>query len=304
MHPVHFKHQSVRDLAWAISSPPLIAPVLPGCIWPRSKWYRQIYDESLPWLYLVDNDPSTLEALLNEQKDRRLGKYFETLWLYWLQHNDRYQLVEKNLQVVIDGQTLGEIDFIVFDNKTRQMLHWEVAVKFYLGVADTRIMSNWYGPNCRDRLDIKVEHLIKRQSMISQDEKVRQWLKQQGIHIDHCAVILKGRLYYPWQLKSVGIDAASSPSHGAANHEYGWWLRPDQFEQEFDQPSCFRPLINQGWLEKIPTYADDMICSKDAIIETVSNKKYRLPLHLQLCNSRYDWDRVFLVGASWPEKNT
>ncbi len=110
-----FKHQSVRDLAWAVSSPPLVSKLTDSCLWPESEWFQQLYEQSLPWLLAVDDDPAELDALIAEQKDRRLGKYFETLWLFWLRHNQPYQLIENNLQVIIDGETVGEIDFIVFD---------------------------------------------------------------------------------------------------------------------------------------------------------------------------------------------
>jgi len=198
-----FRHQCVRDLAWAIASPPLHSQVVSKapqhCVWPTSQWYQQLYDESLPWLKKLDSDPSALEALIGKQRDRRLGKYFETLWFYWLKFSPRYEIVENNVQVIIDGETLGEIDFIVFDKITRQTIHWELAVKFYLGHGDTREMKNWHGLNLRDRLDIKVDHLLHKQSMISKDRRVKQWLHRHKIKIDQCAVILKGRLYYPWQ---------------------------------------------------------------------------------------------------------
>lgn len=302
--PVQFKHQSVRDLAWAISSPPLVAQMLPSCIWPQSKWYWQIYQEALPWLKQVDSDPAQLDELLASQKDRRLGKYFETLWFHWLDQHKRYQVIESNLQIIIDGQTLGEIDFIVFDKTTKQVLHWELAVKFYLGVGDTREMSNWLGPNCRDRLDLKVQHLMHRQSLISQNKAVTQWLKQQGIVIDQCAVILKGRLYYPWHLQQnrVAINAYSPPNC-APDHEHGWWFKQSQFDQAFAEKDRFLPLINKGWLARISTAAGREMTSKSRIYETLSKNKFRLPLQLQLCNTCCDWDRVFLVGDSWPEKN-
>ena len=160
--PSEFKHQSVRDLAWAVSSPPLLSRISSACVWPDYQWYRQLNAEAQSWLTLVDADPAELDEMLAQQKDRRLGKYFETLWLYWLMRNERYQIIANNLQVIIDGRTLGEIDFIVFDKTTKQTMHWEMAIKFYLGMGDTREMCNWHGPNLRDRLDIKVQHLLQR----------------------------------------------------------------------------------------------------------------------------------------------
>lgn len=295
---VEFKHQSVRDMAWAVRSPPLISNLSDSCVWPESMWFQQLYEQSLPWLLTVDEDPAELDNLLAEQRDRRLGKYFETLWLFWLCHNPRYQVIEKNLQIIIDGETLGEIDFIVLDKVTKKTMHWEVAVKFYLGVGDTSEMSNWHGPNLRDRLDIKVEHLLHRQSVIARDRRVAQWLKQGGLHIDECAVILKGRLYYPWnQNASKGVI---SPRQCSADHLRSWWLNTEQFEQAFDDTQRFLPLINAGWMERIPTSHVKKSYTKKGIYETVSNDSVRLPLHLSLCNPSRTRDKLFLVGLEWP----
>ena len=292
--PVEFKHQSVRDLAWAVCSPPLISNLSTSCVWPESRWFKQIFEQTLLWLLAIDEDPVQLEKLLAEQKDRRLGKYFETLWYFWLCHNPRYQVIEHNLQIIIDGETLGEIDFIVLDKVTKKIMHWEVAVKFYLGVGDTSEMINWHGPNLRDRLDIKVDHLLHRQSVISRDQRVAQWLKRRGLQIDNCAVILKGRLYYPWQQNVV------SPEKCCADHLRSWWLNTEQFAQEFDDEQRFLPLINSGWMERIPTLCVKKSYNKKSLYETVSNKSIRLPLHLALCNPSYTRDRLFLVGLEWP----
>jgi hypothetical protein len=118
-----FKHQSVRDLAWAIVSPPLIAQPSGVCRWPQQFWFERQYEDTLSWLNTLDQDPAELEELLSGQKDRRLGKYFETLWFYWFSHHPRYQIIENNLQIIIDGETFGEMDIIVFDKLTKKTTH-------------------------------------------------------------------------------------------------------------------------------------------------------------------------------------
>ena len=70
-------------------------------------------------------------------------------------------------------------------------------IKFYLGVGDTRVQSNWHGPGKKDRLDLKVSHLKHRQSVICQQAVVQKMLQEQGFQVDGCGVILKGQLFYP-----------------------------------------------------------------------------------------------------------
>ncbi len=306
MHESVFKHQSVRDMAWAISSPPLIVQSSNHCVWPDSRWYRAIYNKSIPWLRHVDDDPSELDALLGSQNDRRLGKYFETLWFYWLSHQPDYEIVENNVQIIIDGETLGEIDFIIYDKLTKQTIHWELAVKFYLGAGDTSKMRNWHGPNLRDRLDIKVDHLLHRQSLLSKDKRVVQWLKQKGIRIDACAVILKGRLYFPCRLMAEygGLDDGVLPQWCPPDLLTGLWYKVSQFEQEFDACQQFLPLINSGWMESISTLKVSEWQRKSDLFKTISKNGLRLPLHVQLKNPRHSGDRAFLMEENWPQKNT
>ena len=300
-----YKHQSVRDLAWVVSSPPLILQRSHPCLWPQAKWFQQIARDTLPWLAIIDEDPAELEALIAGRKDRRLGKYYETLWFYWLSHSKRYDIVENNIQIIIDGETLGEIDFVLFDNVTRQTVHLEVAIKFYLGAGDTREMCHWHGPNLRDRLDIKVQHLRHRQSLISKDQRVSGWLNMQGIQIDQCAVIFKGRLYYPWDYLQDYVQnghqiTSLMPAEGASEHLFSWWMTLNQMDKVFDKNQRFIPLINKGWLERIPTPCEEELLDKKAVIDAVSNRTLRLPLHLQLCNPHDGLDRVFVVDESWP----
>ena len=300
-----YKHQAVRDLAWAVSSPPLILQQSHPCLWPPADWFLQLAKDALPWLASIDEDPVELEALITGQKDRRLGKYFETLWFYWLSHNKRFDIVENNVQIIIDGETLGEIDFVLFDNVTRQTIHWEVAVKFYLGIGDTREMCHWHGPQLRDRLDIKVQHLRQRQSLISKDPRVSRWLSTQGIHIDQCAVILKGRLYYPWACfgqhgQNGRLATALMPAECAPGHLFSGWLTQSQFVEVFDESQLFMPLIDKGWLEKIPTHFEGELFNKKTLVEIISDDAMRFPLHVQLCNPHSSVDRVFIVDDDWP----
>jgi hypothetical protein len=298
-----FKHQSVRDLAWAIASPPLITNLSHQCLWQGGMWYQRLYEGTLPWLIEIDADPAELDELLSNQKDRRMGKYFETLWSFWLRHCPFYEVVENNIQIIIDGETLGEIDFILFDKVMKKTVHWEVAVKFYLGVGDTRLMCNWHGPNLRDRLDVKVEHLMHRQSVISKDTKVARWLKQQGLVIDACAVVLKGRLYFPWLSNQTQDRGKMLPVQCFEELSYGHWFKKADFEEVFDEKQCFELLINQGWMEKIPTNSTNVLYSKRDIYEAVSDNVVRFPLHLQVCDPFCIRDRVFLVDDNWPQIN-
>ena len=309
--PDTFNNQSVRDLAWAVSSAPLIRQPLIGhdgseCMWPDSHWFQSLYAQSIGLFEKADASPGELDELLAAQKDRRLGKYFETLWYYFFAHHPGYEILANNLQIIIDGRTLGEFDFIVLDRASGKTVHVEVAVKFFLATGDpgrgeTRDMANWYGPNLRDRLDQKVDHLIQRQVRLASQPEVNGYLSKRGICIDGCMVFLKGRLFYPWQLKSHEAQLMDyAPLQCAEDHPYSWWLSCDQLDEVCDDEQCITPLISRGWMERIPTPSVKKSMTKSALFETVSNKNVRLPLLVQSCNPCHSWDRSFLTANDWP----
>ena len=237
-----YRHAVVRDLAWAIVSPPLMQPEAAACQWFSDDWYLRRYNAVHQWLKKLDQDPTPLIEQLDAQKDRRLGNYFETLLAYWLEADMRYDLVERNLPIREAGNTLGELDFIVHDRRDGLNYHWEVAVKFYLGVGDTRQRNNWHGPGKRDRLDIKLDHLQDRQSLLCRLPQTREVLQQRSIEVAGCAVILKGRLFYPYPQDGsypVGVNTGHLRSH---------WYRLGDFIATAEDEDRFRPLLRSGWM--------------------------------------------------------
>ena len=295
-----FHHQAVRDLAWALGSPPLMQLADTQVYWPTSRYYQQLYQQALPWLYEIDRHPEGLENQLDRQHDRRLGRYFETLWAYWLMHQKRYELVERNLQVVIDGKTLGEMDFILFDRQSRAFLHWELAIKFYLGRGDTFQMANWFGPACRDRLDKKVTHLQGRQSVLASTEPVRQWLAEKGIHIAASQVIMKGRLYYPLFMQPVRV----MPRYSTTGHLYGVWMDWQDFCERANKDDLLTTGSREGWLASVSTDKNCKRMSVLQLIETLSRKDLRLPLHVNYSNNLFNKRKIFLVGQDWCNETT
>lgn len=290
-----YQNPHVNNLAWAISSPPLLLPVDSECRWYSNEWYRQAAVESAGLFRQSDQDPAALETSLAERSDRRLGSYFETLWAYWLDMNPRFELLGHNLQINDQGRTLGELDFIVRDRAVGKCLHWELALKFYLGRGDTGLPQNWLGPGKKDRLDIKVDHLMKRQSRYASHKRVREWCEDRGIRIDASAVILKGRLFYP-----LGTDGpAVFPQHANPQQLRSFWLTPAQFVRRYASEQGFTPLIRGGWMADVPVSHGQAVYRADQLCELLESGELRLPLYVCLVNGDESGDRLFLVDEDW-----
>jgi len=287
-----YEHDVVRDLVWAIASPPLMRAAGNSCTWFSDDWYQQRYLDSGAWLQQLDRDPTPLLEAVAAQKDRRLGNYFETLWAFWLEADERYDLVARNLPVREGGDTLGELDFIIRDNRSGLNYHWEVAVKFYLGVDDTSLLHNWHGPGKRDRLDIKLQHLRERQSLICRLPQTQAMLQELGLEIEGCAVILKGRLFYP------RTPAEPRPPEGACDsHLRSYWFRLADFLASTDDGERFVPLLRTGWMSAHSEVSASG-CSRRELEHAIAQGVYRLPLYLLRIGASRG-SRLFLVPDDW-----
>lgn len=295
-----YQHRCVADLSWAVSSPPLLLVDGNDCTWFSERWYQDQYNEIEQQLRALDRDPAKLESLLAAQKDRRLGNYFETLWSFALQLHSRYQLIERNLQIHDGENTLGEMDFIVLDNETGRYAHWELAIKFYLGIGDTVNHNAWHGPGRQDRLDLKLDHLLSWQTRLSRHPVAKAQLEERGIVIDDCAVILKGRLFYPWQLGGPEYF----PQYANPSHLRGQWLTRQQLIQSCGADMRFVPLIRSGWMAEISRdHAPDGY-STGALMRLVDSGLYRLPMQVIRLEAASGVERLFIVNDDWSQSGT
>ena len=299
-HESRYQHRCVADLSWAVASPSLLLVDGNDCAWFSDSWYRDQYSEIEQQLRALDRDPARLESLLAAQKDRRLGNYFETLWSFALQLNSRYRLIERNLQIHDGEGTVGEMDFIVLDNETGRYVHWELAIKFYLGIGDTVKHEAWHGPGKQDRLDLKLDHLLSRQTQLSRHPVAKAQLEERGIVIDDCAVILKGRLFYPW----LRGGPEYYPQYANSSHLRGQWLTRQQLMQSYDADARFLPLIGGGWMSEILMSHGSDGYSNSALMRLVDSGLYRLPLHVIRLEAASEAERLFIVNDDWAESGT
>ncbi len=224
-----FRNLIVRDLAWAILSPPLI--VSPSSA--SQAWCHRQFDAFLPNLIALDRDPTPLEEAIAKVYTPRLGKYFECLVGYWLNESSHFDLLGQNLQIIEDKQTRGELDFVVRDRRTKRISHWEIAVKFYLGCPPIDSMASFHGPGKRDRLDLKIEHIVNHQAKRSEHPAAISMLAECGWKIDESFLFVKGQLFYPkagdFRSKTETIGSPGTSAEIAQSHHRTWWQTTDEF---------------------------------------------------------------------------
>lgn len=213
----------------------------------------------------------------------RLGKYFEHLIAYFLSNNPiaPTPIVEQN-KVVYGTQngvreTRGELDLIVEDN--RQLVHIEVAVKFYL---QTTINGDQFlGPNSKDALATKLQRLQSHQLPLSKTLQLNNFNKS--------VYWLKGCLFKPWDKKSRSQDQ---------------WMRFENLKSFVEENEEIYTVLNKSrWLGgqwNSPTQPTNEILNLvHNALETGSNG-----VMLMATSSGDNIDlpaRVMIVPNHWPE---
>lgn len=290
MQALPYFHPAVRDLAWSLGSPPLLIRSDNAVHWPESAWHRDIQAAFHTHLLELDRSPRPLLEQLARRTDRRLGSYFESLWHYWLTNNPRYRTLAANLPVRVEGRTLGEFDLIVEDTHTGRTLHWEIALKFYLGQDDTADAASWWGPARRDRLDIKTAHLLQRQSRLSEHPAAQATLLSHGLNIDERWVIMKGRLFYP------AGDGHSAPYHSCPAHPRGAWL----YGRRLDQlaPMHWLVLEKRQWLAPLSQPGEPLLTTS-ALADWWRNGQHRHPVCAATFSEGRETGRWFIVPEDW-----
>ena len=304
-----FQTQEVRDLAWACFSPPLIyagqlakqGSGITDCTFELTAQRRA-------WLEALDRDASILLAHLAQRPSHRLGIYFEQLWQFFLRQDPEVQLVASNLPVHDQGSTLGEFDCIYFCQRRQRHVHLELAVKYFLGGLDTgpgegsSAGRDWLGPDTRDRLDKKIDHILYRQILLSDNSVARQRLSELGIERPLKEIALKGQLFQP-------REATLKPPQGYnTDHPFSEWLHCDRLAAYLAATGSakFEILPKMRWLSNAQrggtyrTYTRAQIVSE--LTQYFVHDDYPLLIAV-LDHGGQETSRFFVTDRDWPHRN-
>lgn len=305
-HQYNFGHQEVRDLAWCCLSQPLLAG-LPGS--DAQIWRNSDPERDLAWLKQLDQNPQPLIEHLAKVKSTRLGIYYENLWHFYWQEHPQIELLAHNLQLHgydnnNRGATLGAFDFLL--RHGGQLWHIESAVKFYLGVPDddndnASEWRQWIGPNCNDRLDIKLQHLLDHQLPLSLQPGAQSTLAAMAADTKtwQRALCLQGYLFYPAGKK------INAPIASHAQHARGEWWYGDDFLQH-DNAGYWLPLAREHWFSPAQTRDLHALYSGHNLRDLVQHwtAESARPLMLAAMQKQgrewYETARCFVVPNHWP----
>ena len=263
----------MRDLAAALLSPPLLinAPVRLRHPLAGSVWFSQP-NTLTDWLEAQNSDPHDLIAWLNLQPTQRLGRYYEKLWGYALQHAPDIHVIAQNLVIQGAQQTLGELDMLYED--AQGVHHLELAAKFYLAPAKAHSHAqDWRGPDSRDSLADKLNRLANHQLRLTEQPLVQEHLRALGIGRIQSSAWLGGMLF----TQQCFTHLARWQYHGVLDE--GIWVEVPKL----------------GWLTPVIT---DKPCSF-----TQDASRIQMLARLAPYQGRYvECERRLLMPYNWPNR--
>ncbi|WP_298420693.1 DUF1853 family protein [uncultured Kordia sp.] len=156
----------------------------------------------LPTFFLSDLNLET-DLQFELPTNLRLGHMVEKIVSECIKSSSNYKVLFENIQIQKDKDTIGELDFIIEELKSKQVIHLELAYKFYLydPTLSENSFHNWIGPNRRDSLQEKLDKLKHKQFPLLYNQHTKENLSTLDIDNVSQVLCLLASLYIPYTYK-------------------------------------------------------------------------------------------------------
>lgn len=287
--------QAYQDLIWAAKSPSLVTDDL------VTDFLSPVQKEQLGQGDFFEAFHQFLN-LREGAMNHKVGLYFELLVEFLISDVLQAKMIHRGQQVVENGRTVGEVDFI-FEHDSLTW-HLETAVKFYLFVpAAGTAAEQLVGPNSNDSFAAKMDRLFSHQLTLSQAAFP---------NVTKRAAFVKGRIFYPHDVAAA--DSFSSMMSVAsdqlsAGHETGVWCRAADCHDVLGKTKLNRYEIRRKphWLadaHRPITFASLLSSVEMTAYLSQHFQKSNRPLMLSSLRETdgcfAEVDRIFVVDDTWP----
>ncbi len=240
----------------------------------------------------VPNLESVIDPLESISDKLYLGKRVEYFLEAILTHSQRFKVLEKNIQIIHGKRTIGELDFIVQDNKENAYIHLEQIYKFYVyDPSITKPLERFIGPNRKDRLVDKISKLKTQQLPLlyhSQTKHVISTILNSKHNVQQ-RVCFKAHCFVPHNLKGKSYEL----QHINPNSVSGYYLKGNEFAEFEDYNYKFAFPTKIDW-PILPQHNRDWL--------TYTEAKRQLQLHMIEKRAPLVWikkpdgyERIFIV---------
>ncbi|MFT5882276.1 MAG: hypothetical protein ACI9FG_000777 [Crocinitomicaceae bacterium] len=197
---------------------------------------------SLPDLVAADSAGAPLLSF-----NQKLGHLYEDALGKLLEDDPRFGVLKKNFQIITsERQTVGEIDFLLWDERDQQHIHLELAVKFYLIYQDKNEIC-YPGPDARDNYGRKITRLRKHQLQLSRHPAAAAQIEG----ITGSAPLRVNHLVHGIFFDHIGASDKPTPEFANPEGRRRSWLYCSELSEYFSGTKTARVLPKQLWLCEI-----------------------------------------------------
>ncbi len=174
----------------------------------------------------------------------RLGHQMEFIFRECITHTPGYTVALHNAALRASGITIGEIDFIIHDEKQNHLLHVELTYKFY--IIDPEIsepIHRLMGPNRRDMFFTKLDKIKEEQLNLLSTSEGQALLEKHNLLDQEIIpqVCFKAQLFVPYgadraHIRPLNTDCVS-----------GYWLRFNEFNSRAFKDDLYYIPFKQEW---------------------------------------------------------
>lgn len=239
-----------------------------------------LFSNQFPYRSFFLNNAFAEISSVHFPSQQLLGKQAEFLFEHLLKESPEYDILGANIQIQGATETLGEIDYLVFQKSTQSVTHIELACKFYLldTVLGDSLVEQWIGPNRKDRLSDKLSKLKNKQFPMLYRPETLPNLESLAISAKDIEqkLCLKAFLFLPLQYNSNLLPEVYRTCVA------GTYLKPTEFNN-LDPDAQYAFPQKKEWL--LPEEAiKHWISFKDAIkqIEHVTKEKQSALVYIKV----------------------
>lgn len=225
--------------------------------------------------------------------EQKLGHLYEDAFEQLLVGDPCLELLARNLQVFDStGRTLGEFDFLIHDQRSDELVHLELAVKFYMFFKSPTGEKRYPGPDPRDNWLNKLDRMRSKQLVLSRTPEARALVKKRfGREVDVVAQRVYGSIFDP-----IGSEARSAPPYVSEGCRRGIWLYRSEWSCHFAESERVRLIPKCLW----PVEIDRSMARELDLVGPGELLKLTSERSLMVYHESKG-DTLFVVPDSWPE---
>jgi hypothetical protein len=218
-----------------------------------------------------------------------LGKRVERFFQFYIENSPRYELINQNIQIIEDKNTIGEIDFILKDKIDNKYKHIELVYKFYLyDDSFNTELEKYIGPNRDDSLIKKLTKLENKQFPLLYHPIVKNYLKDMNIKETEQELCLFANIFLPKKIYNTKLPLVNNSTIK------GFYINCKEFYQNEYKNFYYHLPHRYDWINN-PNSTDEYLRYDDVLKEIEYFMSIKKSVLVWMKENKSEYKRFFIT---------